>query len=164
MDSSPATSRRAAERHATAVDTARAAATAGRSRPARWTVPAVLACALAAVVAAPFLLPAAAALAAVALLLLAVHREDRRNAWRGQPEPVAPARFQPPLRPATASPVAAPDVPTVLVPQAAAVHVPTQPQPQPVVPAARAAVVRPRGGDLRATPAGRAGRAPAGTV
>lgn len=91
MDSLAA-SRRAAEHHALAV-------AAGPPRSARWSLPSAVFCALGAAVALPLLRPAGLALAALAVLLLVVHRQDRRNAWRYVPEPVTPARLLPPLRP-----------------------------------------------------------------
>ena len=144
MDSSLATSRRAAQRHARAV-------AAGSPRSARWTAPAAGASALGAALAVPLFRPAVVALAAVAVLLLAVHRGDRRNAWRYVPEPIAPARFLPPLRPVEQAPVsdltapAKPAEPATLVEPAglvvAAVHVPTQPMPLPSIPKPRVPVV-----------------------
>lgn len=132
---SVAVSRHAAHRHARTV-------AGGPPRSARWTAPAAGVSAGAAV-ALPLLRPAALALAAMAVLLLAVHREDRRNAWRFSPAPVAPARFLPPLRRLEQAPVTnvtAPAQPATLV--VAAVHVPTQVVPLPSIPKSRAAVVQ----------------------
>ena len=144
MDDSLRTSRRAAKRHTIAIAT-------GAPRSARWVGPSAVLSALGAAIAAPLLRPAALALGALAVLLLAVHREDRRNAWRYVPEQVTPARFLPPLRPAQQQPVielgltAEPAPPVVK-----AVHVPTQPVPLPALPRPRVADERPRGGEVHA--------------
>jgi predicted lysophospholipase L1 biosynthesis ABC-type transport system permease subunit len=146
-NSSLAASRRAAQRHATAV-------AAGPPRSARWVAPAAAVSALAAAVALPLFRPAALALTATAVLLLAVHRGDRRNAWRYAPEPVAPARFLSPLRPVEQAPVidlTAPAEPAQpATPVVAAVHVPTQVVPLPSIPESRMAAEDPRGGALHA--------------
>lgn len=124
MDSSSlAASRRAAQRHARAV-------AAGPPRSARWMAPAAGVSAFGAALVLPLFRPAALALTAVTVLLLTVHRGDRRSAWRYVPEPVAPARFLPPLRPAEQAPVidlTAPSEPAEPATLAvAALHVPTQ--------------------------------------
>lgn len=137
-NSSLAASRRAAQCHARTV-------AAGPPRSARRMAPAAAVSALGTTVALPLFRPAALALAAVAVLLLAVHREDRRNAWRYVPEPVQPARLVPPP-PAEQAPVVDLSVtaePTTLVVEA--VHVPTQVVPVPSIPTSRAAVEDPRG-------------------
>ena len=143
MDS-VALSRRAAERHALAV-------AAGAPRSARAVLPAAGATALGAAVALPLLLPAALALAAVTLLLLAVHREDRRNAWRYSPEPATPVRLLPPLKAAAQEPLSDE---TESVDAAASVveaaHVPAQPVPAPALPRPRAAAEHPSERDLQA--------------
>lgn len=133
--SSLAASRLAAQRHAHAI-------AVGAPRSARWTAPAACVSAVGAALAVPLFLPAAVVLAVVSVLLVAVHRGDRRNAWRYVAEPVEPARFLPPLRPAAQPHVvdltapARPAEPATLV--VAAVHVPTQPVPRPPrIPAAR---------------------------
>lgn len=90
MDST-AISLRAAQRHAVTI-------AAGPPPSARRSAPAAAVAAVAALVCWPLLPAAALALAALALLLLCVHRQDARNAWRYQPEPVTPARFLPPRR------------------------------------------------------------------
>jgi hypothetical protein len=119
MDSLAA-SRRAAEHHALAV-------AAGPPRSARWSLPSAVVCALGAAVALPLLRPAGLALAALAVLLLAVHRQDRRNAWRYVPEPVTPARLLPPLRPEVQEVVTRTPVPAAPTskPAVKAVHVRT---------------------------------------
>lgn len=115
---------------------------------APWTAPAASGSALAAALALPLFRPATLALTAMAVLLLAVHREDRRNAWRYAPEPVPPARFLPP-RPVKQTPVidlTQPAEPAALI--VAAVHVPTQVVPLPSIPKTRVAVADPHGGAL----------------
>ena len=107
--SSVAASRRAAQMHARTV-------ALGPPRFARWTAVAAGVSACGAAVALPLFRPAAVALVALAALLLAVHRNDRRDAWRYVPQPVAPARFLPPLR--------QPAKPATLI--VSAVHIPTQ--------------------------------------
>lgn len=155
--SSVAASRRAAQQHARAV-------AAGPPRSARWTVPGAGVSALGAAVALPLSRPAALALVALAALLLAVHRSDRRSAWRYVPEPVAPARFLPPLRtveePAVLDLTAPAEPAKAPTPGVAAVHVPTQAVPVPGLPKPRVAVEDASGGRLRATVRARPAPAP----
>lgn len=147
MDSSRDTSRRAAQRHAAAV-------AAGSPPSARWTAPAAALAALGAVLSAPLVLPLAVGLAALSVLMLAVHRQDRREAWRYEPAPSGPVRFLPPLRPPEpeSAPVTQPDLVIDLrdpVPAVAQVHVPTQAVRLPSVPRPRAASGTTRDGQLR---------------
>lgn len=140
MDS-PAASRLAAQRHALAV-------AAGAPRSARWMLPSAAVSALGAAVALPMLLPAGLALAALTVLLVAVHRQDRRNAWRYAPEPAAPGRFLPPLRPeerSAGTSTGATAAPTVK-PAVKAVHVPTQPVRVAALPRPRVPVEHSSGG------------------
>lgn len=151
MDS-PAISRRAAERHALAI-------AAGAPRSTRWAMPAAGATALGAAIALPLLRPAALALAAVTLLLLGVHRQDRRDAWRWSPEPATPARFLPPRRRAVQDAAREGAVLDRAAPVVDVVAVPTQPVPVPALPRPRGAAEHPGDGDLpapAATPVWRA--------
>ncbi|MCW2614125.1 MAG: hypothetical protein JWN08_1119 [Frankiales bacterium] len=148
MDSSRDTSRRAAQQHVAVV-------AAGPPRSARWAAPAAAAAALGSVIAVPLVLPLAVGLAALSLLMLGVHQQDLRAAWRYHlPEPGGPVRFLPPLRlPEPASePTPEPDLVPDLRDQApvvAQVHVPTQAVPGPTVPRPRAAPGPGRDGSLR---------------
>ena len=127
--SSLAASRLAAQRHARSI-------AAGPPRTARWTAPAAGVTAIGAAAALPVARPAAYVLVALAGLLLAVHRGDRRNAWRYVPVPVAPAFVLPPLRPAERPGV----IDLTALEQAAAVGFPAQAVPAPALPRPRAAV------------------------
>ena len=120
--SSLAASRLAAQRHARSV-------AAGPPRLARWTAPAAGVSAVGAAAALPVARPAAYVLVALAVLLLAVHRGDRRNAWRYAPEPVAPARVLPPQRPAVIG-LTALEEPVALGVPAQAVPVAALPRPR----------------------------------
>jgi hypothetical protein len=125
-DSSLAISRRAAQRHALVVAT-------GPPRSQRWTAPAAGISALGAAVALPLFRPAAVVLAAVAVLLLAVHRQDRQEAWRYAPDAPAPARLLPPFPPPRSERAAeAPAEP--VTPVADVVQVPAQAVAPPRVP------------------------------
>ena len=128
--SSLAASRRAAQHHVRSV-------AAGPPRSARRTAPAAGLSAVGAAVALPVLRPAAVALVALTVLLLAVHRSDRRNAWRYVPEPVVPARVLPPLRRAAQTAVI--DLAALEEPVPSGVGVPTQAVPV-LVPRPRVAV------------------------
>lgn len=141
MDSSLAASRRAAEQHALAV-------AAGPPRTTRWTAPSATVSAVGAAVALPILRPAALALIALAVLLLAVHRQDRRNAWRHLPEPATRARLLPPLRPLATHPAVVVDLTEPAAPVAEEVSVPTQAVPSPSLPQPRTPVAGLRDGVL----------------
>lgn len=136
MDTSTAASRRAAERHARVV-------AAGPPRHARWTAWWAAVSGVGAAVAWPLLRPAALVLTALAVLLLAVHRQDRRDAWRYLPEPGEPGRVLPPLLPLPAQGDVLDDRPRPAVPVVKEVHVPTQPVPIPDLPRPRTPVARP---------------------
>lgn len=140
MDSSLAASRRAAEQHALAV-------AAGPPGTSRWTAPSAAVSAVGAAVALPLLRPAALVLTALAVLLLAVHRQDRRNAWRHLPEPATPARLLPPLRPLATQPAVVVDLTEPAAP-VVEVSVPTQAVPSPSLPQPRTPVAGLRDGVL----------------
>lgn len=106
----------------------------GPPRSARWTASGAAAAAVSAVVFVPLHVPTAVLLTGVAVLLLGVRRQDRRNAWRYAPEPAAPARFLPPLR----QPEKVIDLREPVAPVVAEVHQPTVPVPLDAVPAPRA--------------------------
>lgn len=78
------TSVRAAAQHARLVE-------AGPPLHAGWVLPGAAAAAVLSAVLVPLHAPASVVLGVVGLLLLAVHRQDRRDAWRFEPEPQAGA-------------------------------------------------------------------------